>query len=350
MPSHITTFVADRWCIPAEQIRVKTRAIRGGLESAVTRADVQVLDANSDGIPPRLVVKELHGRASREADVYELLWKSLEDPPTARIFGSNIVGDSRYLFLEDVRSGTNWPWRDTAATEAVCRALAHLHDVVFPRGRIAFWDYEAELAHSARDTLAFAASARTQQATRVWQPIGELKRVVEALPQIRLRLLRAGTTLIHGDVHPGNVIVRPNESSAFCVALIDWGRARVGSPLEDVASWLHSLGCWEPEARRRHDTLLLAYLASRRSVEQLTTDLRKRYWFASVSNGLAGAIRHHIAVLSNPATGLSARTNSQMALRAWERVVRRAAALVPANRSHRIAATPPVRRSPTSLR
>jgi hypothetical protein len=45
--------------------------------------------------------------------------------------------------------------------------------------------------------------------------------------------------------------------------LIDWARARRGSPFEDVASWLHSLGCWEPEARRRHDSLLTDVISTR---------------------------------------------------------------------------------------
>ena len=343
MPSHITSFVADRWSVPAEQIQIKTRALHGGLESAVTRADVQVTQSRADDIPRRLVVKELHGRATREAGVYELLATYFADPPTARVYGSIAAGPSRFLFLEDVRSATSWPWQDTAASVAVCRALARLHDVAFTRASIPFWDYEAELARSAQDTLALAASARSTNATRVWQPLRELKRVVDALPRLRARLFATGTTLIHGDVHPGNVIMQRDELGAR-VTFIDWARARNGSPLEDVASWLHSLGCWEPEGRRRHDTLLRAYLDARRSPERLTNDLRIRYWFASVSNGLAGAIRHHIAILGNPATGVRARTNSRMALQAWERVVRRAAALIPASPSRRSGSPQPVRR------
>ena len=38
--------------------------------------------------------------------------------------------------------------------------------------------------------------------------------------------------------------------------LIDWARARAGSPFEDVSSWLQSLGFWEPAVKRKHDTLL----------------------------------------------------------------------------------------------
>ena len=326
MPSHITAFVADRWSVPVEQIRVDARTILGGLESAVVRARVEVRQGGG-AIPRRLVVKELCGRAMREAGVYELLSRHLEHPPTARVFGSNDVDGARYLFMEDVGPLKRWPWRDSAATVAVCAALARLHDIIFAGASMEFWDYEAELARSADETLSLATAARSARALRIWPRVGELKRVVAALPQIRARLLGAGTTLIHGDVHPGNVRVAPNESG-FRVTLIDWGRTRVGSPLEDVASWLHSLGCWEPEARRRHDTLLQAYLQGRGAPESLTRDFRERYWFACVSNGLAGAIRHHIAVLCMARAGTRAHANAQQALRAWERVVRRAAALI----------------------
>ena len=345
MRAQTSAFVADRWRVPKEQVQVTVRPIAGGLESAVGRARVRSVPGDAS-IPRRLVVKELRGRACREAEVYDLLWQHLEHPPAARVFGSNTAGDTRYLFLEDVECPSDWPWRDVAVPMAVCRALANLHDATSLRAGVGFWDYETELAQSAHDTLALATAPHP---AHVWQPTGELKRVVAALHEIRATLLAGETTVIHGDVHPGNVMIRPNECRVE-VTFIDWGRTRVGSPLEDVASWLHSLGCWEPEARRRHDTLLRGYLENRRAPEPLTVDLRKRYWFASVSNGLAGAIRYHIAVLRDPASNDLLRANSRQALHAWQRVVRRAAALLPANPSHRSAGARPGRRLPTSPR
>lgn len=70
-----------------------------------------------------------------------------------------------------------------------------------------------------------------------------------------LTFLPFGKVAIHGDVHTGNVLVRRHPGGAEPV-LIDWGRARGGSPLEDLSAWLQSLGYWEPQARRRHDTLI----------------------------------------------------------------------------------------------
>jgi aminoglycoside phosphotransferase (APT) family kinase protein len=128
-------------------------------------------------------------------------------------------------------------------------------------------------------------------------------------------------------MHPGNVILRRTKES-LDVVLIDWGRARIGSPLEDIASWLHSLGCWEPQARRRHDTLMRAYLEARRVPRIFDAEMRDDYSLASVSNGLSGAIRYHLAVAADTETTEQARANSAKALIAWERVVRRAAAVL----------------------
>src|SRR5919108_667753 len=70
--------------------------------------------------------------------------------------------------------------------------------------------------------------------------------------------------------------------------LLDWARARRGSPLEDVSSWLQSLGYWELEARRRHDTLLRRYLKARAFAGELSRAVRDAYWLAAACNVLAG--------------------------------------------------------------
>ena len=102
-----------------------------------------------------------------------------------------------------------------------------------------------------------------------------------------------------------------------------WARARHGSALEDVGSWLHSLGAWEPEARRRHDTLFKRYLTARGLPVKLGADVRDLYWLASASNALAGALAYHLAVAADQ----RARGNHDSAMRCasgWLRVLRRA--------------------------
>jgi aminoglycoside phosphotransferase (APT) family kinase protein len=133
-----------------------------------------------------------------------------------------------------------------------------------------------------------------------------------------------GSAVIHGDAHPGNVVLQGVPGGPRAV-LLDWGRARLGSPLEDVSSWLQSLGLWEPEARRRHDTLLRRYLTGRGLPDRLDRPLRDAYWLAGACNVLAGALRYHLAIAGgwgNP--GPRTRAESVRAARDCLRVVRRA--------------------------
>jgi aminoglycoside phosphotransferase (APT) family kinase protein len=327
MQQQVANFLARRWSVPPGALAVDVRPIAGGLESRVARASV--LPGRHQGREPRrLVVKELRGRHRRESRIYRWLWAEVNTPPAARMLGVESIGENDYLYLEDVRPAHDWPWADTAVAASVCRELARLHDAAAqPSDVFREWDYAAELERSAGETLESALTARDAAGIRYWRRPGELKRVIAALPAMRARLMETGTTVIHGDVHPGNVIVEATASGQR-VALIDWGRARIGSPLEDAASWLHSVGCWEPEARRRHDTLLAAYLQARRIKRAFTPELRRAYWFASASNGLSGAICYHLAVLTDPESTAKMMADSRHALMDWERVIRRAATLL----------------------
>jgi aminoglycoside phosphotransferase (APT) family kinase protein len=148
-----------------------------------------------------------------------------------------------------------------------------------------------------------------------------------ALPKLRRTLLNGSefpVTLIHGDAHPGNALLRGRSATERTV-LLDWGRARAGSPLEDVASWLQSLGYWEPEAKRRHDTLFRRYLESRAMPPELTRSLRDHYWLAGMCNILSGSLRYHLWVAGGGAEAPSSvRAESLGAARDQLRVIRRA--------------------------
>ena len=328
MVAQVTAFISRRWRVPSEVVHVDLQPLGGGLESTVARARIAA-PREHRSIPQQLVIKQLPDGLEREADVYDALWQYVDGPPAVRMFGREMRGETTYLYLEDAEASGAWPWSDTQRAGAVCRALARLHDLqALPRGLFA-WDYETELARSSLSTLEVAGDARNSSGRRWWRRLGDLRRVVAALPRIRHRLLSGATTVIHGDMHPGNVILRAGTPPE--VVLIDWGRARLGSPLEDVASWLHSLGCWEPEARRRHDTLMGIYLDSRATRQTFAPDVRLDYWYASASNGLSGAIRYHLSVLSDTRSPDAKRYDSERALSAWQRVVSRAAALLGTN-------------------
>jgi hypothetical protein len=123
-------------------------------------------------------------------------------------------------------------------------------------------------------------------------------------------------------MHPGNVILR-RDAAGVEPMLLDWARARPGSALEDVSAWVQSLGHWEPQARRFHDTLVRTYLMARGLEPVLPRDFRRLYWVAGACNALAGALEHHLRMFAQ------ARTPRQQAhtftlVRKWLRVIRQA--------------------------
>jgi aminoglycoside phosphotransferase (APT) family kinase protein len=327
MKDQTLRFLSNRLGVDATSLRVTFSPLTGGLESNVSTVVVNTRRRRRS-VPRRFVVKELRGTQRREAAIYEAMRRTDPAAPIPRLYGATCEEAAAYLYLEELRACAAWPWTDVRLAALVCQALARLHRTAPLATVFLGWDYEAELRSSATETVALAETARTPSGERSWKRCGDLRRVARALPQIRRELLGAGRAVIHGDMHPGNVIVR-RRGRGFQAQMIDWARARVGSPFEDVASWLHSLGCWEPEARRRHDTLLQAYLRARGIGEGISARLRRHYWLASASNGLSGAIRYHLSVVADPAANAVARTNGAQALRAWERVMRRAAALLP---------------------
>jgi len=134
-----------------------------------------------------------------------------------------------------------------------------------------------------------------------------------------------GCRPIHGDVHSGNVLVRRRGGGDDPV-LIDWGRARLASPLEDVSSLLQSLGYWEPEWRRRHDTLLADYLFAFGTEPTLTSSVRAAYWMAGASNVLAGALLHHLCIATDCRQSTSRRRAAGNAAQDALRVIRCASA------------------------
>ena len=330
MLNRATRFASTTWSIPVEDLDLSLEEIVGGLESRVVRASFRSR-REKDLWPSSFVVKELRGLQRRETNIYRELWTHSTAPPTVRLLGIETTEDADYLYLEEATAQCEWPWKQTLSSAAVCRALARLHDSEQWQSKtLVAWDYESDLAKSADETLAVAHHARDEAGVRRWRRIGDLRRVVAALPKMRSLLLDA-TTFIHGDVHSRNVILRATENDE--IAFIDWARARFGSPLEDVASWLHSLGCWEPEARRRHDTLLRAYLEARSSKQTITTELRTAYWYASASNGLSGAIRHHLSVLGDAKCSSDMKYDSERSLQMWERIIRRVAAILATRRT-----------------
>jgi Ser/Thr protein kinase RdoA (MazF antagonist) len=234
------------------------------------------------------------------------------------------------LYLEALRPLVRWPWRDTVFAGQVLERLAGLHSAKLSadtRAVLAAWDYESELQASAGSTMELLMRCgRDRRLPSLAGTLQPARRVALAIGAVRRQLLAFssfGGVAIHGDMHPGNALVR-RKAGAAEPAFLDWARARIGSSLEDVSSWLQSLGYWEPETRRRHDSLLVRYLRARGAEDRLRPEFRAAYWLAGASNALSGALRYHLAVALDPRTGNARRASAVRSARDWLRVLRRA--------------------------
>ncbi len=314
------------------ELRLEHRPLRGGLEAAgVARVVARYRDDRGRPRVFTLVMKRLAGVTVREALVYEHLVEPHASGFAPRLLATRPHAEQgAVLLLESLRPSGAWPWRAAAASQAVLERAALLHAVTPGaelRAVLAGWDYEAELEANARRTLELLERLRRRPALpRAGAALSLTRRLVADLPALRRQLLGYapfGRAPIHGDLHPGNVLLRRRRGRQEPV-LLDWGRARLGSPLEDVSSWLQTLAGWEPEARRRHDTLLTAYLRARGLALRLDSELRAAYWLAGASNALAGALLHHLTLLHDETAPGRQRAVSAWAAREWLRVLRRA--------------------------
>jgi hypothetical protein len=314
------------------ELELQDRELRGGLEArGVSRVVARYRDQRGRHRVFTCVIKSVAGAAAREARVYRHLVASHVAAMAPRLLAwhepasGNVV-----LYLESLRRTRSWPWSALGTARAVLEQVARLHTLEpDPTALEALtdWDYESELQSNAALTLERLEQAVRQPELRGLMPsVPPTRRLVRSLPRIRRDLLAfapLGKGPIHGDLHSGNAVVRRRQGRDEPV-LIDWGRARIGSPLEDISSWLQSLVWWEPEARRRHDTLLASYLLARGMEGRFRSDLRAAYWLAGASNAFSGALLHHLTQLLDPRATSRVQLQAAYSAREWMRVLRRA--------------------------
>ncbi|WP_052003045.1 aminoglycoside phosphotransferase family protein [Microvirga sp. BSC39] len=315
---------------PAQDIHIEGKPLRGGIEaSGVTLVTVRYRNHSRRQQMFRLVAKHLTGRPAREAAVYQRIVAAYARDLAPQLLAVEGTGSGDILLLiEAVRRTTAWPWRSLEAGEELLARLADFHTAAAgATALVPEWDYEAELQAVAELTRTTLEQCRSDPDLAVLaRDLPALDRLVRALPAHRKQLLSErpfGSRPIHGDLHPGNVMLSRRGGQDTPI-LLDWGRARVSSPLEDVSSWLQSVSYWEPEGRRRHDTLLAAYLSALGMDRRLTDSLRAAYWMAAASNALSGALLHHLSIARNCGRSSPQRTAATKAARDALRVVRRA--------------------------
>ncbi len=316
----------------ARDLRLHLVPLSGGAEAQrVLRVTARYRNSQARLCSRAAVVKVLRGRPAREAEIYRTFVARSVPGLAPRFLSAPRLVDGRVLlFVEAVRRREAWPWRRPSALTVSARALGRFHataasGAVVPSG----WNYEDELHGSARATVEALGRCRNDpdlaDLVRQSRPAA---RLVDALPRLRGQILGEnagplGRRIIHGDVHSGNAMI-VQRGGLDRLLLLDWGRARLGSPLEDVSSWLQTLRPWEPRAMAMHDTLLTGYLEEAGISSGLTSNLRSAYWIAGASNALAGALRWHLDDARSRPIGSPARNAAVAGARNWVRVLRRA--------------------------
>lgn len=323
---HLVAFMERHYGGTLHTVRI--RSLRGGLQAAgVFRVQAQLRSPTHRLRSAQFVVKLVHGEMRRELAVYRALEASPTETLAPRLLGVAHTDATTLLFLEWVRPVCAWPWRDIHTARRVLVRLAQLHQGQWgtePEEALP-WAYERALYQSGQATLeTLQRVARDKGAVQLQAAVPMTKRLVAALPEIRRVLLATSphAVWIHGDMHPGNVIMR-RRAAGMEPVLLDWARARAGSPLEDVSAWVQSLGHWEPEARRFHDTLVRTYLVARGLEPVLDRAFRRLYWVAGACNALAGALRYHLTTLEQARTPIKQATTLTL-VQKWLRVIRRA--------------------------
>src|SRR5947209_6094714 len=299
-PSHVAAFVRRHCAVEVERVLLDVQPLLGGLESrAVARVQAEALVYQGTPRTFTFVVKRLDGAGNRELAMYDLL-AAAGARAIPELVGVQAVSPSTsYLFLEWIPPAS-WPWAERALVSHVLDQLADIHaglSVAPLSGSLGAWDYESELLPTAEETLkTLEVAVQTSALASLGQQAPALRRVVAALPGMRRQLMSSsplGQAVVHGDVHSGNVLIREMTGSRSAV-LLDWARARLGSPLEDVSSWLESLAYWEPGVRRQRTSLLRHYLSARGLPPGVVREAYVWYWIAAASNALAGALRYHL--------------------------------------------------------
>jgi hypothetical protein len=331
----VAALLARMHDIRPDNLQLHRRRLPGGLEStSVAWVAARYTDRLGRRRVFTLVVKHLRGVTTREALVYRHLLAGGTAEIAPRVLATQRLGSAgTVLYLEAVRRTAAWPWKDIRAIERVLHQVARLHETVpstHSAAALDAWNYEAQANQMALLTIdGLEKLPRHPDLTHVRTGARWASRVATALPVIRRQLLAFapfGRSPIHGDLHSGNAVMRRRRGRDEPV-ILDWGRARFGSPLEDVSSWLQSLGFWDSEARRRHDTLLASYLSSRGMDRRLGTDLRTAYWLAGASNALAGALLHQLTSLTDKKTTPARWARAASSARQWLRILRRADAV-----------------------
>lgn len=218
-----------------------------------------------------IVRKTIPKRWPNEPKVYEELLPEVLISIPRLYWVDHQVGTSA-LYLEYVQPVEEWPWQDISFHKLVLGQLARLH--------AHFWNQNDRLASVHWLSENSSAYYSRLFKTKTYQTISNLykgqehgvlgdltsdliasvENISRALQRILHFLHHQKRTLLHGDLHGENVLVgKDRHVNDGQVLIIDWDRARLGHPLEDLSRWIENFQWTAPEITPSRETLLHIY-------------------------------------------------------------------------------------------
>ena len=183
---------------------------------AVIQWDLRVAKDGSEPVGPRSV----YLRAHAEPSPADRAWSALVALRAAG-FPAPVpeLRPDRTTFLERAVDGVTPPL-DDLSFEEFGRTVARLHETAVPDG-LPWIRPRWRLAHAGRALrrLRNVSDPLWRRARRVWEHLDARPPAFPEVPRF-----------LHGDLHPGHVVVGER------LSLVDFDRARVGSPSGDVAT------------------------------------------------------------------------------------------------------------------
>ncbi len=188
-----------------------------------------------------------------EARLMNALNRSMNNSAVPQVIASDETADPAW-FVTPWYPGPALTWED-ALPPAILRLLAAVHAHFEGRGA-EFPGVPLLDADFFRRTIDLGIAALVGDAFAVER--ARLERIREN-PKLYAALASFPLTLVHGDVHPGNIL---KSSEGF--VLIDWGTARIAPAMLDIANmvemgsneWDIYLSAWEEASARKADPRL----------------------------------------------------------------------------------------------
>ena len=171
-----------------------------------------------------------------ERDVLGLLSSLADEHPLPRLIGTGWDDFGSWVLMPFIEGPLH---QGFSLPPDVVRTLAHVHShfgaapsasASLPRIDAEFWaDALTRLETAARDAKPGSPECRV----RLLEGVAVLREARQVIDTVR----RLPATLLHGDVHPGNIIQCGASDTAV---LFDWGNARVGPAGVDLTNCISS--------------------------------------------------------------------------------------------------------------